>query len=218
MFFSFYGKVLTRAAITDKLSKENEGLRRYQYKVQILEENLKQTREIVGRLTQLAGIDIEFPEIPDDSTLFASFVGSGVAVVNRDAGIDLNWPSGLPIQGFISQDFNIEKQDHYHPGVDIACAEETPVLATASGTIVYADFDSTYGNMLVIQHSDTVITIYGHNSELLVTSGQKVMVGSRIALSGNTGISTAPHLHYELRVNDKPIDPLENQLHEKKQF
>jgi len=211
LFFIFYGKVLTRAALADKLAKDNERLLRYQYKVQLLEGNLNQAREIVTRLTELAGIDIEFPELPDDSTLFASLDRRGMAVVSRSAGIDITLPAGLPIQGFISQDFEIEDDAHYHPGVDIACAEGTPVLATAAGEVVYADFDSTvYGFMVVLRHNDSITTLYGHNSELLIEAGQVVPAGGRIALSGNTGKSTAPHLHYEIRVNDEPIDPLEN--------
>ncbi|UCG62376.1 MAG: M23 family metallopeptidase [Candidatus Zixiibacteriota bacterium] len=211
LFFAFYGKVLTRAAMADKLAKDNERLLRYQYKVHLLEDNLNQAREIVTRLTELAGIDIEFPELPDDSTLFASLDRRGMAVVSRSAGIDITLPAGLPIQGFITQDFEIDDDAHYHPGVDIACAEGTPVLATAAGEVVYADFDSTvYGYMVVLKHNDSITTLYGHNSELLVEAGRMVPAGSRIALSGNTGKSTAPHLHYEIRVNDQPIDPLDN--------
>ncbi len=211
LFFAFYGKVLTRAAMADKLAKENERLLRYQYKVQLLENNLQQARDIVTRLTQLAGINIEFPELPDDSTLFASLDKRGMAVVSRQAGVDISLPAGLPIQGFISQDFEIENNDHYHPGVDIACAEGTAVLATAAGEVTFADFDSTaYGYMVIVQHNDSITTLYGHNKELLVEVGQTVPAGSRIALSGNTGHSTAPHLHYEIRINDEPIDPLDN--------
>jgi murein DD-endopeptidase MepM/ murein hydrolase activator NlpD len=211
LFFIFYGKVLTRAAMADKLAKDNERLLRYQYKVQLLEDNLNQAREIVTRLTELAGIDIEFPELPDDSTLFASLDRRGMAVVSRSAGIDITLPAGLPIQGFITQDFEINDDAHYHPGVDIACAEGTPVLATASGEVVFADFDSTaYGFMVVLRHNDSITTLYGHNSQLLVEAGQTVPAGGRVALSGNTGQSTAPHLHYEIRVNDEPIDPLDN--------
>ena len=75
---------------------------------------------------------------------------------------------------------------------------------------MYADYDSVYGYMVVLRHDDSVATIYGHNKELLVELGQKVPAGGRVALSGNTGISTAPHLHYEMRIHDKPINPLEN--------
>jgi murein DD-endopeptidase MepM/ murein hydrolase activator NlpD len=215
LFFAMYGKVLTRAAMTEKLSEENQKLRRYQYKVKLLEENLKQAREIVGRLTELAGIDYKFPELPDDSALFAALDEGRGATIARPAGLDLTLPSGLPAQGFISQDFEIEHPERYHPGVDIACAEGTPVLATANGVVERAVFDSTYGNLLVIRHSDSVTTVYGHNRELLVKQGQLVAAGSRIALSGNTGKSTAPHLHYEIRVHDQPIHPLENQYDEK---
>lgn len=119
------------------------------------------------------------------------------------------------MQGFITQEFEIEDQDRYHPGIDIACAIGQPVLATGSGTVVYTGYDSTYGYMVVLQHNDSVVTIYGHNDKILVQPGQKVLVGTRIALSGNSGKSTAPHLHYEIRVNDKPLNPLAN-LYDKK--
>ncbi len=208
VFFSVYGKILARAAQAEKLSEENQRLLRYQYKVMLLEENLKDAREIVGRLTELAGIDYQFPELPDDSALFASLEEKRGATMVRPAGFDLSFPSGLPVQGFISQDFEVEHQERYHPGVDIACAEGTPVLATAIGVVQQAISDSIYGWMIILRHSDSVTTIYGHNRELLVEEQQEVMAGSRIALSGNTGQSTAPHLHYEVRIHDKPIDPM----------
>ncbi|UCD64169.1 MAG: M23 family metallopeptidase [Candidatus Zixiibacteriota bacterium] len=217
LFFVFYGKVLTRAALADKLEKENERLLRYQYKVHLLESNLKQAREIVTRVTELAGIDIEFPELPDDSTLFATLDEKGMAVVSRASGLDFSIPSGLPIQGFITQDFEVDNMSQYHPGVDIACAEGTPVLATASGEVIYAGFDSAaYGYVVIVQHSDSVTTLYGHNRELLVQEGQTVLAGGRVAMSGSTGKSTAPHLHYEIRINDKPIDPLGNWYDQKR--
>ena len=208
LFFSFYGSVLTRAAMTDKLKSENQKLIRYQYKVKLLEENLIQTREVVSRLVSLAGIDFEFPDFPTDSAIFAELDKQGMAVLNRSADDDLTFPSGMPIQGFMSQDFETEDEDHYHPGVDIACGEGSPVLATAAGEVVYSGEDETYGLMIVLKHNDSVTTLYGHNSELLVDIGKQVPAGGRIALSGNTGKSTAPHLHYEVRINEQPIDPL----------
>ncbi len=209
VFFILYGKMLSRAALTERLIDENERLLRYQYKVQMLEENLKQAREIVGRLTQLAGIDYQFPELVDDSTFLAAFDQEPQAVVIRPTGADLTLPVGLPVQGFVSKDFEIDDEAHYHPGVDIACAEGTPVLATANGTVAFADFDSTYGYMVVLKHNDSIASIYGHNSRLLIETGQEVPAGGRIALSGNTGKSTAPHVHYEVRIHDQPINPLD---------
>ncbi len=210
VFFIFYGQIITRATEADAYEKENERLKKYQYKVQMLEKNLIEARDIVTRLTKLAGIDFKFPELPDDSTLFASFDQKRNTLMPRKNSIDFSYPSGLPLVGFISQDFRTDDGQHYHPGVDIACAEGLPVLATANGAVIYADFDSTYGYMIVLQHNDTTSTVYGHNKELLVEVGDNILAGGRIALSGNTGKSTAPHVHYELRINNEPIDPLGN--------
>lgn len=216
LFFAFYGTVLTRAAMTEQLEKENESLRRYRYKVSLLEQNLKDARDVVSRLAAMAGIDYQFPEFPSDSTLFARLDYGQDAMIPRMTVQDWTVPEGLPIQGFITQEFAVVEGEQYHPGVDIACGVGTPVLATGSGVVEYADFDSAYGYMLVIRHNDSVTSIYGHNDQLLVAVGQEVPVGSRVALSGNTGKSSAPHLHYEIRINDKPIDPLENLYEENK--
>lgn len=209
VFIFFAANLMSQASTAQTLAQENEELRRYQYKVALLEENLRQARDVVTRLTEMAGIDFTFPELPADSILFAQMDEQTGAVVTQVAGRDWSMPSGLPIEGFVSQGFEIEKRNQYHPGIDIACAEGTPVLATAAGHVAYAAFDSTYGFMIVLQHNDTVQSIYGHNQKLLVQPGQDVLAGSRIALSGNTGVSTAPHLHYEVRINDQPINPLE---------
>lgn len=209
LFFSFYGGVLSRAALTEKVQAENEALKRYRYKVQLLEENLREAREIVTRLTRLAGVDYEFPEMPTDSTIFAQLDQTALAVMARPVSADYSVPVGLPIEGFISQQFS-SGGDHYHPGVDIACAVGTPVLATGSGVVEYVGYDSLYGNLVVLRHNDTVTSMYGHNQEILVSLGAPVTVGERIARSGNTGQSTAPHLHYEIRINDEPINPLDN--------
>lgn len=209
LFFVFYGRILAEALMADNLREENQRLLKYQYKVQLLEQNLNQTRDIVSRLIDLAGVDIEFPILPDDSTLFASIDKTAMAAVRRSAGADMSIPSGLPIQGFISQDFVIDDSARYHPGIDIACAEGTPVLATAIGEVVMSGDDEVYGKIVVLKHNDSIISLYGHNKEILVQIGEKVLPGSRIALSGNTGKSTAPHLHYEVKINDEPINPLE---------
>jgi murein DD-endopeptidase MepM/ murein hydrolase activator NlpD len=208
LFFVFYGTMVYRTAMAERLQSENEELRRYKYKVRLLEENLSQARETVRRLTRLAGIDYKFPEYAD--TLIVDSAKPAAAILNRPAELDPSLPAGLPLRGFISQGYEMEDDDRYHPGLDIACAKGTPVLATGSGEVSFAGVDDAYGNMVVIKHNDSTSTAYGHNDSLLVRQGDRVVVGSRIALSGNTGKSTAPHLHYEIRIHDKPIDPLEN--------
>lgn len=218
IFTITYGRVAARAAAADRLQEENERLLRYQHKVRLLEQNLTEARDIVTRLASMAGIDFKFPDYPEDSAFFADLDTKPLATIDRSGDGDPSWPSGMPARGFISQDFEIASSDRYHPGIDIACAEGTPVLATASGTVVRADFDTTYGYTLVLRHNDSVTTVYGHNSQLLVEYDQRVMVGSRIALSGNTGKSTAPHLHYEIRINDQPIDPMGKPYDEETQY
>lgn len=217
VFFSFYGVVLRRAAMTEKVIAENENLKRYYYKVQLLEENLLKAREVVQRMTELAGIEYTFPEIPTDSQLFAHLDNTEPAIMERAASSDWTLPAGLPMEGFITQRYNVENPDHFHPGVDIACAIGTAVLSTGSGVVEAVEYDSTYGHLVILRHNDSVTSVYAHNDQILVRPGDNVPVGSRIALSGNSGRSTAPHLHYEIRVNGKPIDPLDNPYDEKEQ-
>lgn len=207
IFLSFFGKILARALLADQLEKENEALKRYEYKVSLLEERMNETREIVNRISTLAGVDIEIPTLPPDSVLFASLENSTPAILTRSGAASNNCPHGLPLQGYMTRGFTDDAAE-YHPGIDIAVGEGTPVLATASGKVVFAGNDSTYGLTVILEHDGGLSTLYGHNSEVLVEEGSEVLVGGRLALSGNTGKSSAPHLHYEIRENNKPVNPL----------
>ncbi|KAB8330847.1 peptidoglycan DD-metalloendopeptidase family protein [Scytonema tolypothrichoides VB-61278] len=117
-------------------------------------------------------------------------------------------PSNLiwPTQGIVSQGF----RKYQHEGIDIAGASGTPVVAAASGTVVKAGWNEWgLGNAVVVEHPDGSVTIYGHNSRLLVKQGQQVNQGQVIAEMGTTGNSTAPHLHFEVRKNHRfAVDPL----------
>jgi murein DD-endopeptidase MepM/ murein hydrolase activator NlpD len=207
LFFSFYGKVVVRAAQANRLEQENEELKRYKYKVGLLEEKMKESREIVNRISTLAGVEVRIPELPPDSVLFADLENAKPAVLNRPVSVGVNVPAGLPLQGYMTRGFSDDSTD-YHSGVDIAAEVGTSVLATAAGKVVFTGEDSVYGLTVVIEHEGGISTMYGHNSELLVEEGKEVLVGGRIALSGNTGRSTAPHLHYEIREDNKPVNPL----------
>jgi len=218
VFFAAYGKILSRAAVTDRVIQENSDLKRYYYKVQLLEQNLRQARDIVTRMTKLAGVDFEFPELPGDSAIFAAINGDEPVVITRPSAADWSIPVGLPIQGFVTQEFNVSDSDHFHPGVDIACAVGTPVLATGSGVVETVAVDSVYGLMIIVRHNDSTTTVYGHNDRVLANQGDPVLVGSRIALSGSSGRSTAPHLHYELRIHGKPINPMDNPYDQEVRF
>ena len=102
-----------------------------------------------------------------------------------------------------------ERWGRMHKGVDFGCPEGTPVLAALGGTVTYAGWTNGYGNCVVIRHDDGTSTRYAHNSELLVEVGQTVIQGEAVSLSGNTGNSTGPHLHFEIIIDGEQVDPLE---------
>jgi murein DD-endopeptidase MepM/ murein hydrolase activator NlpD len=102
----------------------------------------------------------------------------------------------------------VSGQPQFHPGVDLAVPEGTPVHAVAPGVVRRASEDALNGRIVIIDHGFGVATAYCHNSELLVTVGQRVEAGTVLSRSGNTGRSTGAHLHYQLEVSHHPVDPL----------
>jgi murein DD-endopeptidase MepM/ murein hydrolase activator NlpD len=117
--------------------------------------------------------------------------------------------SGLiwPVNGPITSGFGT-RWGRMHEGIDIAVPSGTPVHAAASGTVIYAAWMTGYGNLVVLDHGNGLATAYAHNSSLLVSVGQHVSQGQTISLSGSTGHSTGPHVHFEVRVNGVAVDPL----------
>lgn len=95
----------------------------------------------------------------------------------------------------------------FHTGIDLAAACGTPIRAAADGTVIYAQTSASWGLRTIIQHTPTVKTAYGHQSKFLVTEGQQVKQGQIIGLSGTTGWSTGCHLHFDVIVNDRYVDP-----------
>ncbi len=97
---------------------------------------------------------------------------------------------------------------HFHTGVDLAAPELTPVLAAADGLVaIVGASTSGYGNFVVLGHRDGLVTLYGHLAQALVKPGEDVTQGEPIGLEGSTGYSTGPHLHFEVRLKDQPVDP-----------
>ena len=117
------------------------------------------------------------------------------------------WPVGD--DGFITRGV-VERggSDEPHPGIDIAVAVGTPVRASGGGTIMQAGQDAEYGTFVLVEHPSGYQTMYGHLSRALATRGMRVEPGGVIGLSGNSGRSTAPHLHFEIRRGGQSLDPL----------
>lgn len=120
------------------------------------------------------------------------------------------WPVYSSIRSAFGMRFHpIHREYKKHEGIDLKAATGTKVLAAADGKVSFAGWQEGYGYLIKINHDYGFETRYGHLSQLLVRSGQTVKKGQRIALSGNTGTSTGPHLHYEVRVNGNPVDPVQ---------
>ncbi len=123
-------------------------------------------------------------------------------------------PTFIPAKGEITSPFGmrnhpIKKVYKAHEGVDINASKGDPIFAAASGTVEFAGYSSGYGYNVKINHQNGFRTIYGHSSKLLVKEGDKVIKGQKIALVGSTGNSTGPHLHFEIRIGNTPVDPTE---------
>lgn len=123
-------------------------------------------------------------------------------------------PTGMPVNGPLTSYYG-GRMDPFtgtvsqmHTGIDIAVPEGTSVRATGAGTVRLAGWSGGYGNLVILDHGGGISTYYGHNSQLLVSPGQRVGKGDVISRSGTTGYSTGPHVHYEIRRNDVPFDPL----------
>jgi murein DD-endopeptidase MepM/ murein hydrolase activator NlpD len=147
--------------------------------------------EVVGLETESTALTAQIQAAQGTSTVPASSSG-------------LIWP----VDGPVTSGFGM-RWGRMHTGIDIAVTTGTPVHASASGTVVYAGWMSGYGNLVAVDHGGGLATAYAHNSSLLVSVGQSVQQGDTIALSGSTGHSTGPHVHFEVRVNGVPVDPLQ---------
>lgn len=120
--------------------------------------------------------------------------------------------SALPVEGQITSGYGwrmhpIYGSYEFHAGIDIAASYGTPIRAAARGTVCFAGRYGGYGLCVIVEHGNGIQTLYGHCSQLLVTEGTQVEAGDIIALVGSTGVSTGPHLHFEVRQNGIAVDP-----------
>lgn len=117
--------------------------------------------------------------------------------------------AALPVSGIISSRYGVSSSIRVstHTGLDIAAPNGTPIKAVAKGTVKFAAWNGSYGYLVKIDHGNGVETWYAHTSKMYVRAGQKVKAGDTIALVGNTGNSTGAHLHLEVRINGRHVNP-----------
>ena len=145
--------------------------------------------------------------IPSKKLLFASVKPIGFSSVEKDSAGNIINKSANSAKLEGTQAPAEKDQMQFHKGVDIAAPMGTDVYCAAQGKVIFAGQKSGYGNCVIIEHGNGLATLYGHLSKILVDANQQVKIGDVIAKVGNTGRSTGPHLHYEVRKNNTPINP-----------
>ncbi|MCG4583642.1 peptidoglycan DD-metalloendopeptidase family protein, partial [Anaerosalibacter bizertensis] len=159
-----------------------------------LDEIERESRQITAQVSKQQGSTATVGS--NSSTGNISVVPSGGAMA---------WPSNGPVTSPYGP-----RWGRIHTGIDIGIPIGTPVVAAKDGVVILAKtgYGGGYGNYLVVDHGGGVSTLYAHNSSLSVGVGTRVRRGQQIALSGNTGRSTGPHLHFEVRINGRPVNPI----------
>lgn len=168
---------------------------------------------------------LEYDYLGSKSVSYVNSGGGGLSVANLNTGEMLPAPAGCvlspvylgakikpPVTGLITSGFNyryhpVSGKNDFHTGMDIAAEEGSPILAALPGEVIEVGNNDIYGNYIVLKHATNLQTSYSHCSEIIAKTGMSVRQGERIALVGQTGTATGPHLHFSVIVEDEFTDP-----------
>ncbi|MBD3239278.1 MAG: peptidoglycan DD-metalloendopeptidase family protein [Chitinivibrionales bacterium] len=224
------GTIAARLQLVEHLKSENLRLREENQKLDQVRASIRrieQMNEYFERLALESGT-VAPPPLPKPEPKSTSSSAESVAVSATVKGRERTATPGRPaaarvrqakhmlesvpyvrpVQGWVTRTFSA-KDPGAHRAVDFAAAEGTPIRATAPGIVESVLLDEYFGKIVTIKHSQGFKTRYGHCSQILVANGEHVHRGQTIAMVGNTGRSSAPHLHYEVIKNAKHVDPLQ---------
>ena len=157
-------------------------------------------------------LDLQGNPLRQQSTLWRK-AASGLFTPGMHSGKFVR-PAGLPVRtNAVSSSFGTRWHPllggyRFHAGIDLPAAMGTRTFATSPGTVATAGWCGGYGNCVTLDHGDGYFTLYGHLARVDVATGQRVGSGQELGLVGSTGNSTGPHLHYEVRINGRPVDPI----------
>ena len=214
-----YGRLATLAVKVEQLRAENAKLREEQRKLDEIKREIARIEKMRRQIEVWAGIATEPPkQVAQVSSPVIESVEPNTWPRKYTYAILKPFYEGhylaargmiAPVEGFLSRTFSVDAEGGaLHPGVDIAVPTGTPVRCACDGVVTFAGWDDIYGNLVIVDHGDSLMTVYGHNEKLLVKEGDHVTAGQVIATVGNTGRSTAPHLHFGVVKNGNPVDPL----------
>lgn len=229
LIYGFYG--LTQQAAHLRTAIENQRLRdendRQKRELERLNNRVERVEDTSRKLAEKSGVTPEQspgaggPAIPLDENGLAMLAAkmsrleremSSYEAVLRERGYT---PTIWPVSGKLEGGFGGRRNPfggpgyEFHSGQDIEAAFGTPVVAGASGRVSFAGWQHGYGQLVIVDHGGDLSTRYGHLSHIDVQVGQTVSRGQRLGQVGSTGRSTGPHLHYEVRIKDEPVNPLQ---------
>jgi murein DD-endopeptidase MepM/ murein hydrolase activator NlpD len=169
-------------------------------------------QDMIGRLhTDRRALEAAEVQLAKDSSTIATLIqqrSGRTGVIRRGNGRMV-----YPCAGEITSNFGFRMHPilgymKFHAGMDFGADYGSAIFAAESGTVIFAGWYGGYGNAVILDHGGSITTLYGHTSELYVEEGQTVQRGQPIAAVGSTGLSTGPHLHFEVRENGEPVDPI----------
>ncbi len=243
-FFISANQELTLSRMNQELTVLKNVNAKYQANAEKLESRLTYFSDQAKKLATYVGADLSLNDNSMGiggadylNNRFASYMNKDLDGMNRKAeklfkgfqelekifknknDVLRHTPSMWPVKGFITDRFGYRKDPFtglraFHPGIDIAAKRGTPIFAPADGIITITGKNKGYGNMIAISHLNNITTRYGHLQKILVKKGQRVKRGDLIATVGNTGRSTGPHLHFEILVNRKAVNPADYMISE----
>ena len=201
------GQIAAKLQVLSFIRMENEKLSKENYQLRQITEKINRLDNISRYLSRFLSTNAPDPIVADSTKI--SMYKSPAYIHNFKAENIASYPNIYPIDGWITRQFDLDSNvlGNGHQGLDFAAATGTPIKATAPGVVGKIENDKYFGLIVSIYHDNGFITRYGHCSQILVSKHERVKRGEAIALVGNTGRSTAPHVHYEVIKDGKFIDP-----------
>jgi murein DD-endopeptidase MepM/ murein hydrolase activator NlpD len=223
-------QVLTQLTqVADHLSQQKAAVEQQKNQIALIQQQLLAQKasfeaqaqfqqQLIGRLnTDRLALEAAEAQLARDSESIAQMIQQRVAEQQANANrnsivIQGTGQLGYPCNGPITSGFGwrfhpILGYQRFHSGLDFGATYGSTIRAAESGVVIFAGWYGGYGNTVVIDHGHGISTLYGHTSEMYVTEGQAVQRGQAVAAVGSTGLSTGPHLHFEVRQNGEPVDP-----------